>query len=121
MPYFIKALVEFERWDHNEQKNRNIIVRNFILILFNLTVFLVRSFGGLLRIQFNDGMDYQSVIEKNDRSNFGPINCKYDLTGEQLIILAFAEIFFLVTKESGKGMYRQCLYKKFLKKDNWQA
>ena len=58
MPYVIKALVEFERWDEEDYKNRNIIVRNFVLILFNLTIFLIKNFGGLLRIEYDDGVDY---------------------------------------------------------------
>ena len=58
MPYVIKALVEFERWDEEDYKNRNIIVRNFILILFNLSIFLIKNFGGLLRIEYDDGVDY---------------------------------------------------------------
>ena len=58
MPYVIKALVEFERWDEEDYKNRNIIVRNFILILFNLSIFLIKNFGGLLRIKYDDGVDY---------------------------------------------------------------
>ena len=61
LPYVIKALVEFEKWDDPDTKNKNIIFRNFIVILLNLSVFIYKSYGNNLRLEYDDGIDYKAI------------------------------------------------------------